>query len=65
MVNPCAGSEMETTTLSPGLIISVWLFGVKVLTFVSCGLGGPAGTPLVCRYAKLTGSVQLGLRWRN
>ena len=28
----------------------------------SCGLGGPAGTPLSAMYAKLTGSVQLGLQ---
>ena len=33
-----------------------------MLTSVSCGLGGPAGTPLVCRYAKLTGSTQLALQ---
>ena len=54
---------METTTTSPELIIRVWAFGVNVLASVSCGLGGPAGTPLVCRNAKLTGSVQLGLRF--
>ena len=35
--------------MSPPLIISVLALGVNVLTFVSCGLGGPAGTPLVCR----------------
>ena len=48
--------------MSPRLIISVWRFGVNVLTSVSCGLGGPAGTPLVCRNAKLTGSMQLLLQ---
>ena len=46
---PSGGSEMETASWSPGLIISVLAFGVNVLTSVSCGLGGPAGTPLVCR----------------
>ncbi len=49
VVNPAAGSVIETSIASPGLIISVSLFGVKVLRSVSCGLGGPAGTPLVCR----------------
>ncbi len=53
---------METTSTSPGFISSVWAFGVKVLTSVSCGLGGPLGTPLVCRNAKLTGSMQLLLQ---
>ena len=32
---------------------------------VSCGLGGPAGTPSVCRNAKLTGSMQLSLQVPN
>jgi hypothetical protein len=27
-----------------------------------CGAGGPAGTPLVCRNAKFTGSMQLLLQ---
>src|SRR5581483_2866622 len=49
VVNPFAGSVMETWSLSPGLIISVLPFGVNVLTSVCCGFGGPAGTPLVCR----------------
>jgi hypothetical protein len=49
---------METRRVSPGLIISVWALGRSVLTSDSCGLGGPAGTPLVCRKAKLTGSRQ-------
>ena len=61
-MNPCGGSEIETTSVSPGLIISVFAFGVKVLTSVSCGLSGPAGTPLVCRKAKLLGSSQLALQ---
>ena len=54
---------MCVATTSPGFISSVWLFGVNVLRSVSCGLGGPAGTPLRCRYAKLTGSSQLGFRF--
>ena len=62
MVNPFAGSEIETESVSPPLIISVWRLGSKVLTSASCGLGGPAGTPLVCRNAKLTGSMQLLLQ---
>ena len=33
-----------------------------MLTSVNCGLGGPAGTPLVCKYAKLTRSMQLLLQ---
>ena len=48
-MNPCGGSEIETTSVSPPLIFRVLPFGVKVLTSVSCGLGGPVGTPLVCR----------------
>ena len=61
-VNPCGGSEIEVTSTSPGLNISVWRFGVNVLTLASCGLGGPVGTPLVCMNAKLTGSMQLLLQ---
>ena len=49
---------METARVSPGLIIRVCALGRNVCTFVSCGLGGAAGTPLVCRNAKLTGSMQ-------
>ena len=36
-------------------------FGVKLDVSLSCGLGGPAGTPLVWTKAKLTGSGQSGL----
>jgi hypothetical protein len=35
VVNPCGGSEIETASVSPGLIIRVLRFGVKVLTLVS------------------------------
>ena len=37
-------------------------FGVTVVRSLSCGLGGPAGTPLVWMKPKLTGSVQFGLQ---
>jgi hypothetical protein len=37
-------------------------FGVNVERSLSCGLGAPAGTPLVWMKAKLTGSVQFGLQ---
>ena len=46
-------------TMSPGFIISVWLFGVTVDRLESCGLGGPAGTPFRWMKAKFTGSMQL------
>src|SRR5580700_7354637 len=62
VVNPCGGSVIEIWSSSPALNISVWLFGRNVLTSASCGLGGPAGTPLFCRNAKLTGSSQLALQ---
>src|ERR1700683_4295490 len=61
-VNPCAGSVTEISSTSPWLNSSVLLFGRNVLTSASCGLGGPVGTPLVCRNAKLVGSSQLGLQ---
>src|SRR5215472_9864535 len=35
-----------TVILSPGFINSVWEFGVNVALSLSCGLGGPVGTPL-------------------
>ena len=35
---------------------------MNVLTLARCGFGGPAGTPLVARKAKLTGSMQLLLQ---
>src|SRR5580658_6823087 len=62
VVNPCGGSVIETCSTSPGLIFSVWRFPRNVLASVSWGLGGPAGTPLVSRSAKLTGSSQLALQ---
>src|SRR5215469_6802835 len=61
-IHPCGGSEMEVTITSPELNISVWRFGVNVCTLASCGLGGPVGTPLVWKKAKLTGSMQLLLQ---
>ena len=47
---------------SPGFISRVCAFGVTVVRSLSCGLGGPAGTPLVWMKPKLTGSVQSGLQ---
>ena len=35
--------------------------GVNVESSLSCGLGGPGGTPLVWTNAKFTGSVQFWL----
>src|SRR5581483_2121893 len=51
-----------TAMSSPWFIISVCAFGVSVELSLSCGLGGPAGTPLVAMNAKFTGSVQFGLQ---
>src|ERR1700746_353738 len=61
-VSPRDESEMEVTSTSPGVNISVWRFGVNVCRLASCGFGGPVGTPLVCMNAKLTGSMQLLLQ---
>src|SRR5215467_8440257 len=55
-------SQMWITRWSPGFIISVWPFGVMVARSASCGLGGPAGTPLVWMKAKFVGSMQLVLQ---
>ena len=52
---------MCTRITSPGFISRVWRFGVNVARSLSCGLGGPAGTPLFGMKPKLTGSVQFGL----
>src|ERR1019366_410120 len=49
-------SSSRTVTRSPGFISSVCEFGVNVCRSVSCGLGGPAGTPSFWMKAKLTGS---------
>ena len=54
-------SNMWMTTRSPWFIRSVCELGVNVARSDSCGLGGPAGTPLVWMNAKLTGSMQLSL----
>src|SRR6516165_4085722 len=55
----CLLSKIRILSLSPGFIRNVDRFGVTVRRLASCGLGGPAGTPLVCTKAKLIGSVQL------
>src|SRR6516225_1186293 len=52
-------SKIRILSLSPGFISSVDRFGVTVLRFASCGLGGPVGTPLVWTKAKFTGSMPL------
>src|SRR5262249_25618576 len=54
-------SLMWITRWSPGFISRVFLLGVLVARFASCGLGGPAGTPLVAMKAKFVGSMQLPL----
>src|SRR5258708_24652030 len=56
---PAAVSLIVTWSTSPPFIFRVCAFGKNVLTSVRCGLGGPAGTPFICRNAKLTGSMQL------
>jgi hypothetical protein len=48
----------DTVSLSPGFIFSVLPFPRKLDRVGSCGAGAPAGTPSVCRKAKLTGSMQ-------
>src|ERR1700719_2995087 len=53
--------NMCTVIASPGFISRVCEFGVTVVRSLSCGLGGPVGTPLVWMKPKLTGSVQSGL----
>src|SRR5579883_2411164 len=58
-------SKMWTEMRSPGFMKNVSLLGVNVELSASCGLGGPGGTPFVCRKAKLTGSVQLLLHWKD
>ena len=57
---PMLASHMWVRTTSPGFIISVWPLGVNVAPLESCGLGGPAGTPLRWMKAKFTGSSQFG-----
>src|ERR1700722_2190374 len=64
-VNPALGSVIASLITSPELISRVCAFGVSVATSASCGLGGPAGLPLRCRKAKLTGSSQAVLRPLN
>jgi hypothetical protein len=55
-------SKIRIWSLSPGFISSVRWLGVTALRSARCGLGGPVGTPLVWRKAKLTGSTQLLLQ---
>ena len=52
-------SNMCTVMRSPGFISRVCRLGVNVARLLSCGDGGPEGTPLRCTKAKLTGSVHL------
>ena len=54
--------NMLSLITSPGFISRVCAFGVTVVRSLSCGLGGPVGTPLVWIQPKLTGSVQFGLQ---
>jgi hypothetical protein len=55
-------SKIRIWSLSPGFISRVRWLGVTVLRFARCGLGGPVGTPLLWRKAKLTGSTHLLLQ---
>src|SRR5260370_42425144 len=57
VMNPAGVSWSIACTLSPGFIFSVLPLGAKLASLRSCGLGGPAGTPSGCRYAKVTGPV--------
>src|SRR5262249_19202508 len=60
---PVTGSSlMWITSGFSGLMCRVFLLGVLVARFASCGLGGPAGTPLVAMKAKFVGSMQLPLQ---
>ena len=52
-------SNIRTVIKSPGLISRVCRLGVTVASSLSCGLGGPVGTPLVWMNPKFTGSGQL------
>src|SRR5215469_13952117 len=55
-------SHMWTVILSPGFMSSVCALGVTVARLLSCGLGGPVGTPLVWIQPKFTGSMHLLLQ---
>src|SRR5215470_2279295 len=60
--SPAGVLLIDAVSMSPEFIFSVCLFPNHVPTLGRCGLGGPAGTPLVCMNAKLTGSMQLLLQ---
>src|SRR5580704_11684785 len=57
-----AASTMWIWSLSPGFISRVWAFGSADALVISCGLGGPVGTPFVWMNAKLVVSLQLLLQ---
>src|SRR5690348_37017 len=59
--SPAAVSWMLTLITSPWFIRSTAGVGVNDLLFCVSGPGGPIGFPFLVRYAKLTGSGQLGL----
>src|SRR5215470_19214079 len=59
--SPAAVSWMLTLITSPWFIRSTAGVGVNDLLFCVSGPGGPIGFPVFVRYAKLTGSGQLGL----
>src|ERR1700722_15296193 len=54
-------SNRCTLIRSPGFISRVCRLGVNEESSLSCGLGGPVGTPLFWTNAKLTGSGQFWL----
>ena len=55
-------SLIDTLSMSPEFIFSVWPLPDKVLGWCSAVRASPAGMPLVCRNEKLTGSMQLLLQ---
>ncbi len=63
VVSPDGGSLMDTLSTSPGFSFSVFRLPSMDATVAVCGPGGPAGMPLVCRNAALTGSMQLLLHF--
>src|SRR5258708_26513428 len=55
VVNPAVGSLICTFNTSPELKVSVSPLGVRVWMFAFCGLGGPAGTAVALRNARVIG----------
>ena len=49
VLKPAGVSCRVADTRSPGFIFNVLALGANVESLASCGLGGPAGTPSVCK----------------